>query len=219
MPADVRYMLLAFLTFAAGVFLTREFRRGFSRFRSREQKAGKELIYRHFPRQKKPLGGGMAIFAALGVGFLLAFLLRVPVPNTAWLWLFSGIAFAGIGFIDDWRKVNAAQGLGEWSKLFLQIIAALVCTWFIISIRLPHDGDYTAIFIPFVGWQHLGVLFIPFGTLVIVGMANAVNLTDGLDGLAGSSVAISFACYLVLGSLLQHEGIPPLITVLTLAAL
>ncbi|MHB9024012.1 MAG: phosphotransferase [Armatimonadota bacterium] len=219
MSADIRYILLALVTFFAGVILTREIRRGFARFRSREQKAGKELIYRHFPRQKKPLGGGMAIFAALGVGFLLAFLFRLPVPDTAWLWLLSGIAFAGIGFIDDWRKVNAAQGLNEWSKLLLQALAAFICTWFIVSLRVVEFQDPTSVFIPFVGWLRLGVLFLPFGMLVIVAAANAVNLTDGLDGLAGSSLWLSYASYLVLGSLLQHESIPPLIPVLALAAL
>ncbi|MHB9130332.1 MAG: phosphotransferase [Armatimonadota bacterium] len=198
----------------------RTFRKAFTRFRSQEKKAGKELIYRHFPKQKKPLGGGMAIFAALIAGIAVTALLHflrlspIEVTNATWTWLLCGVAFGVIGFIDDWRKVNAARGLNEWGKLALQVLLALVFTILIVNVR----QGATTVFIPFVDWVPLGILFLPFSVLVLVGASNAVNLTDGLDGLAGSSLALSFGGYLVLGGLLHYEGIQPIIPLLALAA-
>lgn len=227
MPFSIAAIILVLLTAVIGLVFTREIRRAFSRFRSREHKAGKELIYRHFPKHKKPLGGGMAIFAALTVGLGLTALLNavhlspVEVPATAWACLLCGLAYGVIGFVDDWRKVNAAHGLNEWVKLALQAILALLFTFSLFACSLREVAQYgpTAVFLPFVGWLQLGYLFLPFGMLVIIGASNAVNLTDGLDGLAGSSMAISFAGYILLGGLLQHESIPVILPLLALASL
>jgi phospho-N-acetylmuramoyl-pentapeptide-transferase len=220
MGIELRDILVAVLTILCSVFVTRAMRRAFSRFRSREQKAGKELIYRHFPKQKKSLGGGIAVFIALIAGTLIALLLRVDLRLWGWqgmcIWLGCGVLFAAIGFIDDWRKVNAARGLNEWAKLSLQFLAAIACTLLIVSVReIPGN----AIFFPFVGWITLGWLFLPLGVLVIVAASNAVNLTDGLDGLAGSSLAIAFAGYLALGGLLQHPTLPPAAPLIACCAL
>lgn len=219
MAVDFRELLVAFLTLCIGFVSTRTMRRTLSRFRSREQKAGKELIYRHFPRHKKPLGGGVAIFLALVAGVLLALpIVHFATPGergVLWVWLACGLAFGAIGAIDDWRKVNAAHGLSEVAKIALQILLALIFTITIVSIR-PGGTD---VFIPFLGWTELGYLFLPFGMVVIIGASNAVNLTDGLDGLAGSSLAIAFAGYLALAALLHHAHIPTIIPLLALAAL
>ncbi|HEY3379538.1 MAG TPA: hypothetical protein VGL77_18840, partial [Armatimonadota bacterium] len=193
---NLGYYLVVLVTLVGGFACTRAIRRAFSRFHSREQKAGKELIYRHFPRKKKPLGGGMAIFAALTAGVGVAWGLHAvhALPDSdlplVTIWLLCGLAFGGIGFIDDWRKVNAARGLGEWMKLTLQLILALIFALLILNAKLdliqgshaPHD--VTSVFFPFVGWVSLGFLFLPFCMFIIVGSTNAVNLTDGLDGLA-----------------------------------
>lgn len=220
MSEDLRYLLLACITAAAGLTVTPLVRRAFTRFRSREHKAGKELIYRHFPKHKKPLGGGVAIFATLAVGVGLAVLFRLPVPPSVWLWLLCGVAFGAIGFIDDWRKVNAARGLNEWVKLLLQIVLAWVFTALVVTLRHADAREAISVFLPFVGWVPLWQwLFLPFGIVVIVGASNAVNLTDGLDGLAGSGLAIAFAGYLVLSNLLQWDAVPPLIPLLVIASL
>lgn len=222
---NIWYILLALVTAICSLACNRGIRRTFSRFRSRERKAGKELIYRHFPRRKKPLGGGVAIFGALlaGVAFswlLARFRLIPPVP---WLqllaWLGCGIAFGAIGLIDDWRKVNAARGLREGVKLLLQVLFAGLFTLLIVTLGTASALPSTTVFLPFIGWVALGYLYLPFGMLVLVGASNAVNLTDGLDGLAGSSLAITFLGYLLLGALLHYEGIPILIPLLALGAL
>ena len=214
------YLLLVVVTAAMSLVFHREIRRAFSRFRSREQKAGKELIYRHFPKRKKPLGGGIAIFIALFAGVLVARLLEHfgMLPAIDWrpiiIWLGCGTAFGLIGLIDDWRKVNAARGLNEWSKLLMHLLAAAFFTLW----ALHHAGS--DVFLPFWGKLSLGFWpFTLFGIIVLVGASNAVNLTDGLDGLAGSSLAISFVGYLLLGALLHQESIPILIPLLALGAL
>jgi len=221
MGVTIRYVLLALITVLLSLICTQAMRKTFSRFRSRERKAGKELIYRHFPRHKKPLGGGMAIFGALILGLLLAPLFGLEVTPDVWVCLLAGVLFAGIGMIDDWRKVMAARGLSEWMKLLLQAICAAVIVIAIFSVKARHIGLHapTDVFLPFLGWTTFYRLFVPFGMFVIIAMGNAVNLTDGMDGLAGSTLAITFLGYLLLGGLLQHDGIPLLIPILVVASL
>ncbi len=220
---DVRYILVMVATLVGSLLLTRVIRKEFARFSSQERKAGKELIYRHFPRKKKPLGGGIAIFLALLVGLAVAHLLWWGHAEEfgalrVWLWLTCGLAFGAIGFYDDWRKVTAAQGLSEWVKLLLQVIAAFVFTVAIVSLRGTAETA-TQLYVPFMGSYDLGFFILPFGVLVIVGATNAVNLTDGLDGLAGSTLTVAFAGYLGLATLLQLHQIPVLIPCLVIAGL
>lgn len=226
-------LLLAVATLVASFFLTRAARRVFANFRSRENKVGKELVYRGTPRKQRPLGGGVSIFAALLLAALAAtlfvYLTASAHPDTAtrawrtitllWVWLAGGILYAAIGFIDDWRKVNAAKGLSERNKIILQTIAAVIITTLVLLVREIPGEHATAVFLPFIDWTPLGVLFWPFGILVIVGAANAVNLTDGVDGLAGSCLTFAFAGNLLLALLLQHETTPGLVPLLAIAAL
>ncbi|MHB9108754.1 MAG: phosphotransferase [Armatimonadota bacterium] len=222
----LRFLLLGLATVLLGMVFTREVRRTFTRFRSREQKQGKELIYRHFPRHKKPLGGGVAIFGTLIVALAVGNFLLLGTPYelgpAVWICLLAGVLFGLIGLIDDWRKVQAAHGLSEVTKLALQTACALIITFAMFMGDGARNGPNPTpidVFIPFAGWVTLKLLFLPFSILVIVGMANAVNLTDGMDGLAGTSLLISFLAYLLLGGLLQHEGIPLALPLLLAAAL
>jgi len=228
MDLVLRFLLLGLATLLLGMVFTREMRRTFTRFRSRENKQGKELIYRHFPRHKKPLGGGVAIFATLIITLTGGYYLLRDLPDSqpglwpsVWICLLAGILFGLIGLIDDWRKVQAARGLSEITKLALQTACALLIVFLIFMVEArngPNPGPRD-VFVPFLGWLDLRYLFLPFSMLVIVGMANAVNLTDGIDGLAGSSLLFAFLAYLLLGGLLRHEGIPPVLPLLLAAAL
>jgi phospho-N-acetylmuramoyl-pentapeptide-transferase len=102
------------------------------------------------------------------------------------VWLAVGVsaAYAVIGFVDDYRKLRRgnAMGLSGWVKLTAQFAVALVAG---LVLFLQHDFS-TAVFFPFVKELHpdLGWGYIPFAAVVVVGASNAVNLTDGLDGLA-----------------------------------
>ena len=97
--------------------------------------------------------------------------------------LFMAVAYGGIGFIDDYIKVVKKRNLGLTAvqKLVLQF---LVVGLYLFVMRLL--GDTTAIVIPFIGAVDLEIFYYIIMALVIVGLTNAVNLTDGIDGLDGS---------------------------------
>ncbi len=102
------------------------------------------------------------------------------------------IAAAGIGSIDDWGKIRRGRSLGlrAREKLILQFVAA---TFFVVVLVCGlHNG--TTIGIPGIGQVQLGWVYWPLAILYVMAMSNAVNLTDGLDGLAaGTTVAAAFA--------------------------
>lgn len=115
------------------------------------------------------------------------------------------LAFALIGFIDDYLKVVKKQneGLKPWQKFLMQLIVSVA---FAIYIGY-YSGLGTEVFIPFVKiYADFGVWFVPFIVFTLLAMTNGVNLTDGLDGLAGGVTAIvavfmsAFASYLGLVS-------------------
>ena len=144
----------------------------------------------HFVKAGTPTMGGLLIVGALLTSTLLWARLDNPF---VWMILFVTISFAAIGFADDYAKVSKQTVAGVSSKLRLLlgfIIAGIAAFWAAQyhpvdlqnQLALPVFKD-TLI--------NLGYLFIPFSMIVIVGSANAVNLTDGLDGLAIMPVMIA----------------------------
>ena len=136
----------------------------------------------------------------------LLILFSVIVPALLWgnlhnlyLWLVMlvTIAFGAIGFLDDYLKVARSnnRGLSAWAKFLLQVAAALVLG--VVLWWLP-AFDSTLAF-PFFKRLviPLGILYVPFVVIVLVGASNAVNLTDGLDGLAIGSTAVAAGTYAV----------------------
>jgi phospho-N-acetylmuramoyl-pentapeptide-transferase len=106
--------------------------------------------------------------------------------------LFVTIAFGAIGFVDDYQKVtrNSHAGVSGRVRLALGFVIAAVAGFWAVGMH-PEELQ-NRIAIPVVsGLLNLGLLFLPFAMLVIVGSANAVNLTDGLDGLAIMPVMIA----------------------------
>ncbi len=103
---------------------------------------------------------------------------------------------AGLGFMDDYAKITAqsTDGVSGWVKIALQAAASLGCGAYLYY-ALPGAGE---VFVPFYGMVDLGWLFIPFAMLVIIGSSNAVNLTDGLDGLASGCMMIACFAFLFL---------------------
>jgi phospho-N-acetylmuramoyl-pentapeptide-transferase len=145
----------------------------------------------HFSKKGTPTMGGLVVVGAV----LISSLLLCDLTSLhVWLTLFVMTGFCAIGFLDDWKKVTkqSADGLTERQKLFLQIgIAGLVSTVLLVS------GFSSQLEIPFLKEYiiSLSLFFIPFASLVIVGTSNAVNLTDGLDGLAIGPVMTVAATY------------------------
>jgi phospho-N-acetylmuramoyl-pentapeptide-transferase len=138
--------------------------------------------------------GGLLIIGATLVSTLLWADLTNPY---IWLLIFVTLGFGGIGFFDDFLKINKKhnRGLSGRGKLVCQIIvASLVAFWMYM---LP--GFETTLTLPFFKETHpeLGWGFLPLAVFIIVGAANAVNLTDGLDGLAIGPVTIAAGFFMV----------------------
>ena len=94
-----------------------------------------------------------------------------------------------LGFLDDFAKItkHSTDGVSGWFKIAIQAVAA-VGSAFYLYITIP---SITAMYVPFYGMLDIGVFFIPLALLVIIGSSNAVNLTDGLDGLASGLMVIA----------------------------
>jgi phospho-N-acetylmuramoyl-pentapeptide-transferase len=137
-----------------------------------------------------PTMGGVLILGAL----IVATLLWARTDNPfVWIVLLVTIGFGVIGFVDDYAKVTRASSRGLSARLRLGIgfaiagVAAAAAMW----VQPPElTGQLAVPFFKDVLWN-LGILFVPFAMFVIVGAANAVNLTDGLDGLAVMPVMIA----------------------------
>ncbi|MBJ6726665.1 phospho-N-acetylmuramoyl-pentapeptide-transferase [Geomesophilobacter sediminis] len=148
----------------------------------------------HLKKSGTPTMGGVLILLCTVVPTLL----WADLSNRfIWALLFIIVGYGAIGFVDDYKKVveKNPKGLSPRQKMFWQILLGASAATFLYM--LP--GFSTELFFPFFKRIHpdLGIFFIPFATLVIVGASNAVNLTDGLDGLAIGPVAINAATYML----------------------
>ncbi len=145
-----------------------------------------------------PTMGGLLILLSLTLASLLCIRWDSPL---FWLLLLSTLAFGGIGFADDYLKMKRRQnqGLTARQKFALQFAAAFAVAGFLYSYAQigPYDTTLT---VPFFKNFHpdLGIFFIPFAAVVLVGSSNAVNLTDGLDGLAIGCTLIAASTYAIL---------------------
>ena len=152
----------------------------------------------HSTKAGTPTMGGTLIILAL----TLSTLMLADIGNSyVLLALFGTVAFGVIGFLDDYLKLTRknSKGMTPRVKLFVQFAVA-----FMVAVVLyAYPKFSTEIGFPFIKniRPNLGVFYIPFAMLVIVGASNAVNLTDGLDGLAIGPVMIAAATYAVIAYL------------------
>jgi len=148
---------------------------------------------RHQTKAGTPTMGGTLILFSL----VLSTLLLADLTN-AYIWLVLAVTmgFAAVGFVDDWRKLRRrhSQGLTGREKLAAQFVLALAAGEFLLW-KNGYDSTMTMPFLKNVR-PDLGWLYAPFAALVIVGASNAVNLTDGLDGLAIGPVMMVALVYL-----------------------
>lgn len=155
----------------------------------------------HYCKRGVPTMGGLLILAAV----LLATLLWVDLSNSfVWLILAVMIWFGAIGAYDDYRKIRKqnSDGLSVRRKLLLQIVGAGAAT--LALYLLPgFDGHLSFPFFKEIR-PDLGVWYVLFALLVVVGASNAVNLTDGLDGLVTGPVVVTGTIYLLFSYLAGH---------------
>lgn len=144
----------------------------------------------HKNKQGTPTMGGLMFILGIVISTIVAVILHAVFydgfgENEKFVFtgLFMALCYGGIGFIDDYIKVVKKRNLGLTAvqKLILQFSVAAL---YLLVMRLL--GDNTEIFIPFAGYIDLGFLYYIIMAIVIVGFTNAVNLTDGIDGLNGS---------------------------------
>jgi phospho-N-acetylmuramoyl-pentapeptide-transferase len=154
-----------------------------------------------------PTMGGLLIVGS----FTLATVLWADLAN-AYVWTVLGVTlgFAAVGFADDWIKVRSGRNLGLTArqKLLLQVLVGLAggLAARMVAEPAPHAG---ALALPFVKdvLLPLGFGYLPFVVLVLLGASNAVNLTDGLDGLAVGAMAIAASTYTVFVYVAGHARI------------
>jgi len=166
--------------------------------RLREVKLGQHIREdgpsRHLSKEGTPTMGGILILFAV----ILATILWADITNHyVWLALLATMGYGTIGFADDYLKFTGrkSKGLTAGQKIVAQGVLALGIGLFFYF--LP--GYSTKLNVPFFKnfMPDLGLFYIPFAVLVIVGSSNAVNLTDGLDGLAVGPVMIAALAYTI----------------------
>jgi len=144
----------------------------------------------HLIKSGTPTMGGLFIILSV----VIAMLFWGDLQNKAiWITMGAFAAFGAIGFFDDFLKVtrNNSAGLPAWAKLALQFTVAVTV---VLILYFSGDKNTTALYIPFfknpvidMGW-----VWIPFAVLLIVGESNAVNFSDGLDGLLAGLLILVF---------------------------
>lgn len=202
---SIEIFLPAFISFALTVLLCPIFipilhRMKFGQFIREE---GPES---HLKKAGTPTMGGIVMLAAFTVSSL-AYMLNEPQIFPV---ILLTVGFGFIGFLDDFIKLAKKRSLGlrAWQKLGLQI----VLTGYFAYVIMSDYPELTQIIIPFTGGQvawNLGVLFVPFVFIAVLGTVNGANFTDGLDGLA-TSVTVVIAMFFAVLSL--KIGAPVYIT-------
>jgi phospho-N-acetylmuramoyl-pentapeptide-transferase len=157
----------------------------------------------HLAKAGTPTMGGLLILAAaVAPTVLWADLANVYI----WIAVLSTILFGTIGFLDDYLKITRRSGgLAARHKMGLQVVVALGFGLSLMWLAVTNQYNTRLIFpffkdlIPDLGWW-----YVPFAAFVLVGTSNAVNLTDGLDGLAISVFSIAAAAYTALAYVTGH---------------
>ncbi len=165
--------------------------------------ASAELTRLHSAKQGTPTMGGVLI-----VGCFLATLLVFGHWANATLPLVALVAAAlcAVGCADDWVKLRTARrGLSARVKLAAQATIAIAAASWLFAMYV-HVGESPKLCLPLVGSFDMGWWFVPWAALVIVGSSNAVNLSDGLDGLAGGCMLLAIAAMALVALIAGHEA-------------
>ena len=156
------------------------------------QACGGVLAPEHQAKVGTPTMGGIMIIGLIMLTSVL--FLDMGDPKLQCCLLVMGVT-AILGFLDDWAKITkkSTDGVSGWFKIALQAVAAITCAGYLYYL----DPTIARVLVPFYGAIDLGIFFIPFAMLVIIGSSNAVNLTDGLDGLASGCMVIAALAFII----------------------
>ncbi len=195
----VQDMARALLLAAAAFVLTLFVGAWWVRF-AHQHKLGKQIRpdgpQSHMTKMGTPTMGGVMIVSTV---LVLTMFFNLVDRWSMLLPLAVMVSFAVLGGLDDWLTLTKSHsktyGFTVRYKFFLMLVVAFIAS---LALYLPkpfgleHDG---LVQIPFVGERNIGVWFIPIATLIIVFISNAVNITDGLDSLAGWNLTVAFGAY------------------------
>lgn len=189
------YALIAAIGFAVSMLVTARMI-PFMKQKQFGQYIREEGPKEHLSKAGTPTMGGIAFILGTTVAVIASMFMPGSDTMGKIAILLSMYAFGAVGFIDDYNKIAKKQneGLTPKQKLILQAVFGLALAIFMMS------KEGTAMFIPFFRKTvDIGILYIPFVVFIEIAMANAVNLTDGLDGLASSNSAIAACTFAIIG--------------------
>ena len=158
----------------------------------------------HEKKSGTPTMGGVVFVLAAAVSTIWVSIWQHQTSKLIWILLISLLGYGIIGFLDDGIKLFYKRNLGlhAWQKFSLQILVAIV-----IVIIAATDNFQFKLFIPFFGIVNSAILFTIFVIFWLVGFSNAVNLSDGLDGLATGLSIIAYATYSYIALKQKNFGI------------
>ncbi len=173
----------------------------------RERGAGQPILGKddhgpehHMKKQGTPTMGGLAIVVAALVGWLVAHIRPglALSDQAAIMWVGIGV-MAGMGFLDDFIKVRKRHNRGIFwkQKSYITLgFSILLAWWLVASTGVSETISFTRATLP--GWNVAWPVFVVFAGVIIWSTSNAVNVTDGLDGLAGGSAMMGFLAFTII---------------------
>lgn len=168
------------------------------------ERVNNRYLEHHAPKTGTPTMGGVLIIASL----IVPTLLWADLTNGfIWTCVITVLLYGGIGLFDDIVKMKNGIGIGAGMKFVLQVVAA-VPVLYLLSVNPGYGEEFTRVQFPFFKNMRpdFSYFYYIFAVLVIVGASNAVNLTDGLDGLAIGPIIIAFGAYTVISYVAGHAG-------------
>jgi phospho-N-acetylmuramoyl-pentapeptide-transferase len=164
----------------------------------------------HSAKAGTPTMGGIAILGGVVAGYALGHIgTQVRFSRTGYLAVMAVVLFGAIGFLDDWIKVRHQRSLGLNKRAKFSAQVGFGVLFAELSLHWAHTStalSFTRISVPGVNLGQVG--WVIFAVLVMVGFSNAVNITDGVDGLAAGASTGCFAVLAIMGYwIFRHEGI------------
>ena len=166
------------------------------------------VVERHLAKQGTPTFGGIMIIASVvfvtGLINLVNVIKGSPQGRSILVPITALVLYGVLGAIDDWEGVRALRAKGEGISARMKFLGQVILATF-FAIFLHYGLGLSNVAIPSIPFRiDLGIWYVPIAIFIIVSTSNAVNITDGLDGLAGNIAAIAFAAYGII-SLVQGQ--------------
>ncbi|WP_462399282.1 phospho-N-acetylmuramoyl-pentapeptide-transferase [Lacticaseibacillus pantheris] len=170
---------------------------GFMRMNHEGQTIRDEGPKWHAKKNGTPTMGGVVFILAIVVSVIWVAAWTHQLTMTVWVALFILVLYGVLGFVDDFVKVVNHRNLGlrAWQKLLGQLVGAAV-----FLVVFLHEGFAPVITVPFIGPVNSVLLYTLFAAFWMVGFSNAVNLTDGLDGLVAGQGTVAFGTYALIAA-------------------